>query len=970
MIRNNYQDFESNLTKEEKTEASSDLFVLKSIPLNILQHEMLAIGVSQQCLVLSNKKNEVFRWVFTDNDSLNQAYNIPMQEKEKGVFTKFFCEPRGNHTIFRHNKNVYYFNIRSNKIKELFKLREVPVESIGWDERNTSESTTNQILIGSDNGNIYSYQVDYDLKLDTIKEKLTSLIQLKPGTIYGIGFETCNLKNSEVMRYVIAVTDYHFYQFLGPTDFNLLFSKYKETKTMESACKTFPQDGNLLRSQLQFIYKHGVLNSFGWMTMAGFCYGQFGREAFEILIRNFVIVPYAKIRRDGSIDSEDSPIALAHSEYHIFLLFGDCISIISKITSNIVHTEYLNENIINMHYDRFTESIWLHSAKNLYKYVIENEDRDVWKAHLEREEYDQALSLCKNKNLPHAKKVARLYANHLFEKGDYLNAAVVYGDSDEKFEEVALKFLVYNKYEALKYYLRYVDQQRIKDSDHTQKSLIGTWLIEIYLNELNNTSDTNNILTTKNNLSELMKEKKDYLDTSTIYQLLQHYGRINEFLEFAELKKDYETVILHYINEKEIKKGLLKLAEYSNSVNTNKPNELYNIFTRYSHVFMKYEPELTIDLLMKNFRNSIDPNKIISAIMNTEIQKREKVVDYLSVLINESKVKDKNIHNLFIFFLSQIGTQSSIKQLLYYLQKYVENTGYNKEIHFELDYALKVFSQFRIFAAQAWALAIMGKYDDAIKVALDNGNVTIAKKIAKSVEEPKLKKHLWLEVFISEIKKNSNNFNLALEVMKESEILKIEDVLPHIMDNIKIEVFKTEITQCINIYENNIQELKKDISNYNKTAENIKSDIYQVKKKHLEVRYKQCICEVCNITIKDENIFFFPCGHIFDPNCIISMLQKYENFVSSIQPKVNKIVSVRADIENLEKRKEASKINFDSDKNQGDKGNFFSNFNFAFNFGVGNERDRNMKRDNYAISIDELNKLNELKVILLLICIE
>ena len=60
------------------------------------------------------------------------------------------------------------------------------------------------------------------------------------------------------------------------------------------------------------------------------------------------------------------------------------------------------------------------------------------------------------------------------------------------------------------------------------------------------------------------------------------------------------------------------------------------------------------------------------------------------------------------------------------------------------------------------------------------------------------------ELFIHEIKKNSDNFNFALETMNESEILKIEDVLPHIMGNIKIEVFKKEITQCINIYENNI----------------------------------------------------------------------------------------------------------------------------------------------------------------------
>lgn len=225
--------------------------------------------------------------------------------------------------------------------------------------------------------------------------------------------------------------------------------------------------------------------------------------------------------------------------------------------------------------------------------------------------------------------------------------------------------------------------------------------------------------------------------------MLQHYGRVIEFLEFAEIKRDYETVILHYINEKEIATGLQKLSLFIQ--NNDKSNELFNIFTKYSHIFMKYEPEATIDLLINNFKNSIDPNKIISAIMNTDIKKREKVVDYLKILVNDPKMKDKNIHNLYIFFLSQIQTESSIKQLLYYLQKFVEGDK-KDQVWFEMEYALKIFSQFKIFSAQSWCLAIMGKYNEAIKIALDNNQVFIAKKIAKSVEDMKLKKHLWLEV--------------------------------------------------------------------------------------------------------------------------------------------------------------------------------------------------------------------------------
>lgn len=112
--------------------------------------------------------------------------------------------------------------------------------------------------------------------------------------------------------------------------------------------------------------------------------------------------------------------------------------------------------------------------------------------------------------------------------------------------------------------------------------------------------------------------------------------------------------------------------------------------------------------------------------------------------------------------------------------------------------------------------------------------------------------------------------------MKKSKILKIEDVLPHITDTIKIEEFKKQISNCINEYEENIKKLKEDINDYNKTAENIKNDVYKVKKKSMEIQYSSCKCEICQSYIKDKNIYLFPCGHMFDLNCIRESLLKYQ----------------------------------------------------------------------------------------------
>jgi hypothetical protein len=78
-----------------------------------------------------------------------------------------------------------YFNHKTNKFKECAKLKDVFIETIAWDE-NSSEFSSYPMLIGSDSGNLISYQSDIDPKKDMITEKMTTVINLKQ-RITGIG---------------------------------------------------------------------------------------------------------------------------------------------------------------------------------------------------------------------------------------------------------------------------------------------------------------------------------------------------------------------------------------------------------------------------------------------------------------------------------------------------------------------------------------------------------------------------------------------------------------------------------------------------------------------------------------------------------------------------------------------------------------------------------------------------------------
>ena len=958
-------DIESNLQSDEKHESTSDLFELKKFKTNNihnLQSEILAVASSKKFTFIVTKKAEVFKYQVNNLDSLNYAYslkpnlNIEIPEEKKKKFNDdlvhIWTDRIGNHTIIKFDHRCFYFNNKIQNPFELISLNDIEIYAVAFDERNADEDTTQNILISDQNSVIYSYKISVEKKDLSVKEyQRKKLFQPENisnnDKIYSMNF-TANKRVNTPYFYIIAVTKTKFFQFEGINDFESVFNNYdnsneKNQKNLDNCCKIFPsslKQNSLKKSDLQILFNKNSqnFNQFGWMCESGFCFGHFSiKNEVPDQIKNFIVLPYVKIKKDG-IRVDDFPIAFCHSENHIFILYSDCLTVLSKITSNIIHTEYFtNENFIGMNYNDFNEEkcIWIYSLNSGLNYIsLKEEDKNVWQDYLEIGDYKKAMDFCQQYNPQIRPKICKLSADEYFEKGDYNNASITYGYSDEKFEEVCLKFLLKNELGGLKNYLNFIDKMRLKENDITQKYLINTWLIELYLNS---TSNSNNKQKNIEEFRALIKDNTKYLDKGTIYQLLQNYGRVEEFIEFAESKEDYETVILHYINEKDVKKAIEKLKDYVTycAEDENILEKLKDIFVKFAHIFMKSYHKESIELLIyfkKNLKKEINPDQIITAIMNTTENKKkddfEDILNYLKDLVEESNIKDKNIHNLYIFYLSKSG-ESKHSDLIKYLKKPLTkdpNERRNKpkaEILFELDYAKKLFKE--NYDALALVLALMGKYNEGVKIALENDKPEIAKFIASNVSDEKIKKSLWLDIFSANKK---NNFKDALEIMQSSKILKIEDVLPRIMDNIKIEEFKSQISECIDVYEENINKLKKDINEYNKTAENIKNDINKIKKKSLEIQYRQCKCEICQCNIKDNNIYLFPCGHMFDSKCIIDSLINYKNNMpndTNIKEKVDKILLLQKNINENEKKFFKKQTVDDSKKTTGVFG-FFSTF--------------------------------------------
>ena len=974
-------DIESNLLSDDKHESTSDLFELIKFNTNNihnLQSEILVVASSKQFTFIVTKKAEIFKYKLNDLDSLNYAYslkpnlNIEIPEEKKKKFNDdlvhIWTDQLGNHVIIKFEHRCFYFNKLLQNPFELVSLNDIEIYAVAFDERNKDEKTTQNILISDQNSIIYSYKIsieenkkDFSVKEHQRKKLFEPENISKDDRIYSIYF-TANKRINNPYYYIIAVTKTKFFQFEGKNDFEFVFDNYnhkseENQKNLENCCKIFPsslKQNSLKKSDLQILYDKDGPNfkHFGWLCESGFCFGNFKGNEVPEQVQNFVILPYVKIKKDG-IRVDDFPISFCISENHIFILYSDCLTVLSKITSNIIHTQYFtNENFVGMNYNNFNDEkfIWIYSLNSgLYQISLKDEDKNVWQDYLEIGDYEKAMNFCHTYNPKIEPKICKLSANEYFEKGDYNNASIKYGLSDEKFEEVCLKFLLKNELGGLKNYLNVIEKTRLTDKDITQKYLIHTWLIEIYLNSTSNNK--------KNNIEEfrqMVSENSKYLDKDTIYQLLQNYGRVEEFIEFAESKDDYETVILHYINEKDVDTAIEKLISYISYCGDDEAvlKKLSEIFVKFAHIFMKSNHKKSIEIL-QNLKQKIKPEQIITAIMNTtennqKIEDFQDILKYLKELVEDPNIKDKNIHNLYIFYLSKSG-DSYHSELIKYLEKPLkkdQNERRNKpktEILFELDYAKKLFKE--NYDALALVLALMGKYNEGVKIALENDKNEIAKFIASNVSDEKIKKSLWLDIFSANKK---NNFKDALEIMKTSQILKIEDVLPRIMDNIKIEEFKSQISECIDVYEKNIKELRDDIKEYNKTAENIKNDINKVKKKSLEIQYRQCKCEICQCNIKDNNIYLFPCGHMFDSKCIIDSLINYQKNMpndENLKDKVDKILDLQKNINENEKKFFKKQTVDESKKTTG----VFGFFNFQTKTG----------KDNSELNEVDKKKLND-----------
>ncbi|GAB5585428.1 tethering complex subunit [Umbelopsis nana] len=905
--KDNIVRMETGFVSTGLNETDTRIFVLDRVPLPV-SATLVAAVVSNNTLVVVFDTPQILRIDLLQGDQI-EYIDIPRKPTD-GAITAAFFDPTGRHLIITtdHGENYYLYE-KWQKCKVLKYLKGHTITAVAWNKQATlADPSTREILIGTKKGQIYEACLEPSDDLFRREEKpLKFLYAVNEPTspINGLHFE--QFPGNSRKYFIIAATPTRIYEFVGvvgPTSqkasadsedkrkiatFESIFSHYESNPVFQEL------PGDLSYSELHFfsqfkdLQQRGVAQSFAWLTVPGIYHGNlvFGSQnPGEHVIDNAQLLQYPTNPLESDEAPVDSvPLSIAMTEFHFILLYKDRIRAICHLNDEIVYEEMINlaanEHVKGLTMDETTGSPWVYTNLSLYELIIREESRDVWKIYLEKKQYDTALHYCRDD--AQRDKVFTTQANDYFSQQRYQLSAKYFAESAVPFEEVALQFVESDERDALRSYVAN-KLDRLRKGDLTQKTMLATWLVELYLSKINQledlatsaTSTTDLIASQVNSLPDYKQQQEDiedefrtfletykgHLHKPTTYKLIASHGRSSAMLYYADLIGDYDRVISHWIIEQNWAKALEVLGKQANP----------DVFYKYSPALMENSPYEMVTLWMQS---NLNPRQLIPSLLRYDHSKvadrglQNQAIRYLSYVVTTLGNTDPAIHN---YLLTLYATQPAKDETA--LLVFLKNEG--REMHYNLDYALRLCSQNNRMQSCVHIYSQMGLYEEAVNLSLKYHDLELARINAdKPDDDDVLRKRLWLNI-AKHVVQEKNDIKTAMEFLKQSDLLKIEDILPFFPDFVLIDDFKDEICAALEEYNIHIEELKADMDEATRSAENIRLDIRQLRSRFAVIGSLEKCC-LCDLPLLTRQFYVFPCQHSFHADCLVDRITKYLN---------------------------------------------------------------------------------------------
>lgn len=840
-----------------------------------------------------------------------------------------FLDPSASHLIISTTSGEnFYLHTQSRQPKALSRLKGVSIECIAWNP-SLPTASTREILIGATDGNVYEVYIEPATEFYRREERYTHQVwKIPDGPVTGIW--TDEMPGKPDLRRVIISSHSRLCHWIGRTGgkgregsasiYAELFSKEAPvTHGASDAPTTAPSlftvspevsgsepDTEIPDRQYAWLYGQGVM--YGKLLTSPTT-SNLGNKVFnQSKLCSRSLFPETLSTRGSRKLIQDPITSMTLSQWHIIALVEGRIVAVNRLDGKIVYDQVVLEHgqgTLGLFSDQKKNTYWLFTNQEIFEVVANDEDRDVWKIMLQNQDYDAALKYAKG--AAQKDSVATASGDYLSSKGNYVEAARVWGKSSKAFEEVCLNLIDNGQDDALRKYLL-AKLATYKKSSVMQRVMIATWLIQIYMAKLNSLDD---MIATKGELlehtdtkgakegsSNLRNEYRDFvhkyksdLDSKTVYEVISSHDREEELLFFANAITDYDYVLSYWVQREKWAEALSVLNKQEN------PETFY----RYSSVLMVHVPAGLVDILMR--RSSVEPQKIIPALLSYNEDAKvplnqNEAVRYLNFVVSNYPDSPAAIHNTLISIMAADPTKSETA-LLSYLETQPSPPLY------DADFALRLCIQHSRIQSCVHIYSSMSQYAAAVELALAHKDIDLAALVADRPEGDsnlKLRKKLWLLIAQKKVTESSS-IRESLEFLKRCDLLKIEDLIPFFPDFVVIDDFKDEICNALEEYSRHIDTLKQEMDSSQHTAEQIRAEIGALDNRYAIVEPGER-CWICTLPVLSRQFFVFPCQHAFHSDCLGKRVLENSNLgkkkhIKDLQMEVSRGLSVGPQREKL-----------------------------------------------------------------------
>ena len=408
------QGYVANSTAQNGT-SQLPIFNVEKVQLAFnLPSDFVAGQVANNVLILALANGRILR-IDLDNAEDVDDVDLPKKTSEVGLIRRMFLDPSASHLIITTTLGEnFYLHVQSKQAKALSRLKGITIESVAWNP-SLPTASTREILIGASDGSVLETYIEPSAEFYRREERYATPVWKAPdGAITGMWVDTFPGKPD--MRRILVASHTRLCHWAGKVGgrgregsasvYQELFQKEAPTAHDDTtAAHTAPSllaispeitvntsDGSSMPRNYAWLYSAGIYSGPLLTSPATSHVGSKMYDESKLHTRS--LFPETLSARGGRKMIQDPIISATLTEWHVLALVEGRIVAVNRLSGAVVYDQQVlspNDGTLGLVADMKKQTYWLFSKHEIFEIAAHEEDRDVWKVMLQKQDYDAAL---------------------------------------------------------------------------------------------------------------------------------------------------------------------------------------------------------------------------------------------------------------------------------------------------------------------------------------------------------------------------------------------------------------------------------------------------------------------------------------------------------------------------------------------------------------------------------------------------